>query len=173
MTIEEIFTKIFLHMKEGVQFHDDMTLAYQYLNLEGLSRCHIYHAQEEKEGFLCLTHYFLTRYAKLLQLENLSQYKIIPDTWYKYSTYVVDNSTKRNAIKELMEKWIKWEQETKKLYQEMRSALISLDEIAAALHIDQYITDVDNELQDAQKKLIRFETINYDLVEIINWDEKK
>ena len=66
MTVDEIFTKIFLHMKEGIQFHDDMAQAYQYLNLEGLSRCHIYHAQEEKDGFLRLSHYFLTRYAKLL-----------------------------------------------------------------------------------------------------------
>lgn len=171
MTVDEIFNKIFAHMQSGVQFHDEMAQAYDYLNIEGLARCHIYHAQEEKEEYLHLQHYFLTHYAKLLQVENLPQHKIIPETWYKYSTYVVDNTTKRNSIKELMEKWIKWEQETKKLYQEMRRALTELNEVAAALHIDEYILDVDEELVDAQKKLNRLETINYDLVEITNWEE--
>ena len=171
MTVDEIFNKIFAHMLSGVQFHDDMTQAYDYLNIEGLARCHAYHAYEEKEGYLHLHHYFLTHYSKLLQIENLQEHKIIPESWYKYSTYVVDNTTKRNAIKDLMEKWIKWEQDTKKLYQEMRRALIEIDEVAAALHIDSYILDVDEELVDAQKKLIRLETINYDLVEITNWQE--
>ena len=53
----------------------------------------------------------------------------------------------------------------------MRQELTVLGEIAAALYIDQYIIDVDEELHDAQKKLIRLETINYDLVEITNWQE--
>lgn len=171
MTVDEIFSKIFEHMLIGIQFHDDMVRAHDYLNLNGLSLLHVYHAREEKDNYLHLSHYYLSRYAKLLSIENLSEYKIIPETWYKYSTYVVDNNTKRNAIKELMEKWIKWEQETKKLYQEMRQELTVLGEIAAALYIDQYIIDVDEELHDAQKKLIRLETINYDLVEITNWQE--
>ena len=93
----------------GIQFHDDMVRAHDYLNLNGLSLLHVYHAREEKDNYLHLSHYYLSRYAKLLSIENLSEYKIIPETWYKYSTYVVDNNTKRNAIKELMEKWIKWE----------------------------------------------------------------
>ena len=41
---------------------------------------------------------------------------IIPDSWYKYTSMDVDASTKRNAIKDLTEKWINWERETKTLY---------------------------------------------------------
>ena len=171
MTVDEIFVKIFEHMLVGVQFHDDMVQAYQYLNLDGLSYLHAYHAHEEKDNYLYLSHYYILHYFKILPIENLSKYKIIPDSWYKYSTCIVDNNTKRNAIKELMEEWIKWEKETKTLYQKMRCELAELNEIAAALHIDQYILDVDNELKDAQKKLMRLETINYDLVEITNWQE--
>ena len=71
-----------------------------------------------------------------------------------------------------MTKWIKWEQETKKLYQEIRQELALQGEVAAALQIDQYILDVDEELEDAQKKLMRLEIINYDLVEVMNWQER-
>ena len=149
MTIEEIFNKLASHMCEGVRFHDEAAKAYDYLNFEGLYKCHIYHATEEKHGFLLLSHYYMTHYFKLLQLENIPDSKLIPDTWYKYTTQVVDGGTKRNAIKELMEKWIKWEQETKKLYEQMRRELYELGETAAALYIDTYIDDVDKELVDA------------------------
>ena len=172
MTVEEIFTKVFQHMRTGVQFHDDIALAHDYLNLEGLSLLHTFHAREEKENYQRLYHYYLSRYAKLVPIENLSDSKIIPETWFKYSTYVVDNNTRCNAIKELMTKWIKWEQETKKLYQEIRQELALQGEVAAALQIDQYILDVDEELEDAQKKLMRLEIINYDLVEVMNWQER-
>ena len=171
MTVEEIFNKIASHMCEGIKFHDQMAEAYDYLNFEGLYKCHIYHSTEEKHDYLLLSHYYMTHYFKLLQLENMSESKLIPDTWYKYTTQVVDGGTKRNAIKELMEKWVKWEQKTKILYQEMRQELCAQNEIAAALHIDKYIHDVDMELADAQKKLNRLETIGYDLVEITNWQE--
>lgn len=172
MTIEEIFVKLALHMKEGISFHDEMARAYDYLNIEGLFKCHIYRAQEEKQGYTSLYHYYITHYFKLLYLENISESKLIPDTWYKYTTQVIDGNTKRNAIKELMEKWIKWEQETKKLYQTMRQELCSINEIAAALFIDKYINEVDMELIDAQKKLNHLETIGYDLIEITNWQER-
>ena len=171
MTVEEIFNKIASHMREGIMYHDEFARAYAYLNFYGLSKCHIYHSCEEKTGYLLLSHYYITHYFKLLYIEEINRPKIIPDSWYKYTTQVVDGGTKRNAVKELMEKWIKWEQETKKLYQEMRAELININETAAALYIDQYIRDVDKELSHAQKKLIRLETIGYDLVEIMNWQE--
>ena len=171
MTIEEIFNKLASHMCEGVKYHDEMARAYDYLGLYGLSKCHIHHAIEEKQGYLCLSHYYMTHYFKLLQLENLPESKLIPETWYKYTTQAVDSGTKRNAVKELMEKWVSWEQETKKLYQEMRQELIQLGEVASALYIDQCICDVTKELCHAQKKLIKLETLGYDIGFIIKWQE--
>ena len=172
MTVEEIFNKLASHAREGVRFHDEMARAYEFIGLYGLSKCHIAHALEEKCGLNHLLYYYTTHYFKLLQYEELSQSKLIPDSWYKYTTQVVDAGTKRNAIKEFMEKWIKWEQDTKKLYQEMRQELCNIGEIAAALYIDTLIEDVTKELCHAQKKLVRFETIGYDIIKIIEWQDE-
>jgi hypothetical protein len=49
----------------------------------------------------------------------------------------------------------------------MRQELIALGEVAAALKLDCYILDVSTELHDAEKKLLKLETINYDIVHII------
>jgi len=51
----------------------------------------------------------------------------------------------------------------------MRRELCTLDEAAAASKIDCFIADVDDELVHAEKKLIKLESINYDINTIISW----
>lgn len=172
MTIEEIFNKLISHMKEGVQFHEEQAKTFDFLGLWGFSKCHISHCFEEKENMMQLQHYYACHYFKLIQLEVSSQPQLFPDTWYKYTTFAVDNATKKSAIKELMEKWIEWEKETKKLYQEMRQEFTNLGELDAAIQLDYYIQDVSKELSHAQKKLISLETQNYDLQIVIEMSEK-
>lgn len=170
MTIEEIFIKLASHMEEGVKIHNEMATAFDFLGLEGFARMHNAHAQEEQNNYLHLLYYYSYHYHKLIKEETNFQ-KLIPDNWYKYSSMAIDNNTKRSATKEFMEKWVAWEQTTKKLYQEMRQELCSLGEIAAALEIDKYIKDVDKELAHAQKKLIKLESIGYDIITIIEWSD--
>ena len=71
----------------------------------------------------------------------------------------------------MMNKWVTWERDTKKLYQEMRQELYNLGEVAAASEIDCFIADVDDELVHAEKKLIKLETIGYDIGIIIGWQQ--
>lgn len=172
MTVEEIFNKLATHMHEGVMYHDEMAKAYDFLGLWGLSLCHTYHAFEEKQGYRCLSHYYATHYFKLLQIEDTPRPKLIPDTWYKYSTQAVDNGTKKSSVKDLMQKWVEWERSTKKLYQELRQELTSIGELAAAMKLDCYIKDVDIELHNAEKKLIKLETLGYNIETIVQWQDK-
>ena len=171
MTIEEIFNKIASHMIEGIMYHDEMAKAYDFLGLYGFSKCHDYHHMKEEMGYRELSHYYATHYFKLLEIGELKQPNLIPDTWFKYTTLAVDTSTKRNAVKELMTKWVNWEKETKKLYEELHQELTNLREIAAAKYLEKFIDDVTDELKHAQKKFIKLETIGYDIVTIIEWQQ--
>ena len=172
MTVEEIFSKLASHMVEGIMIHDDMANAYDFLGLCGFAKCHDYHHLEETKNYRCLSHYFSTHYHKLLKLEQLDQPKIIPETWHKYSTPDVDTNTKRNAVKDLMNKWVTWERDTKKLYQEMRQELCAIGEVAAALKVDCFICDVDEELVWAEKKWMKLETLGYDIGTILKWSSE-
>lgn len=171
MSIEEIFNKLANHMCEGVMFHDESVKAYEFLGFWGMAKCHINHACEEKEGYQKLLYYYSTHYFKLLRIEEITKTKLIPDIWYKYTTQAVDIATKRTFIKELMIKWIEWERSTKKLYQEMRKELEALNEIDAAIEIDKYIHDVSKELSHAEKILLKLESVEYNMVYIIEWME--
>ncbi len=172
MTIEEIFIKLASHMVEGIMVHDEMANAYDFLGLEGFAKCHDHHHFEETCNYRCLVHYYSTHYHKLLKIDTQVRQTIIPEGWYKYTTMDVDVGTKRTAVKDLMKKWIDWEHDTKKLYQEMRQELYNLGEVASALKIDCFIKDVDDELIHAEKKYIKLEGTGYDSQYIIEQSEK-
>ena len=169
MTIEEIFNNISTHMIEGVLIHDAMAAAYDFLGLYGFARFHDHQVCEEICGASHLAHYYSTHYHKLIQKQIIAPSDIIPENWFKYTTMAVDIATKRTAIKDLTNKWIEWEKSTKSLYQSMRQELIELKEVASALELDKYILDVSNELEYAEKQLIKLTSINYDLIEIESW----
>lgn len=171
MTVDEVFNKIASHMVEGMMIHDQMQQAYDFLGLYGFAKCHEYHYIEETKGYECLLHYYSTRYHRLIQIEDKPKPEIIPQTWYKYSTTAVDTNTKRQSTQTMMKKWVEWEQETKKLYQEMYSELCNLGEIAAACEIKCYICAVDEELKHAEKKLLKLETIDYNINSIVSWQQ--
>jgi negative regulator of replication initiation len=116
MTIEEIFTKLASHMKEGLEYHDLFAQAYHFIGLRGYAVSQEHHFLEESQSYKLLLRYYAKHYHKLIILENFDKPKIIPETWYKYTTMAVDTNTKRNAVKDLMTKWIDWERSTKKLY---------------------------------------------------------
>ena len=168
MTIEEIFSKLITHMREGIAFHRDMADAYDFLGLKKLRKCHNYHMEEEMKGCRNLTHYYIKHYKKLIAVESSAIRNVIPSVWYKYASKDVDYATRRSALRELMEQWIDWEQETKKLYQEMWRELANLNEIAAANELSKYIDDVSEELNAAQQELLEIEITNYDMVFVID-----
>ena len=159
-------------MVEGTRFHNELAKAYDFLGLYGYNKCHIYHYFEEEKGCNDLLHYYHTHYFKLLQIENIPQQEIIPTTWFKYTSQDVDINTRRSAIKDIIIKWINWEESTKKLYQSMYFELTNISEISAALELEKYIKNVSKELSDAHKKLIELEAINYDMPTIMEWQSK-
>ena len=171
MTVEEIFNKLATHMVEGIQFHNELAQAFDFLGLYGFALCHDSHRVEENNSYMYLCHYYSCHYHKLINLEELRSHNLIPQMWHKYNTMNVDANTKRESIKSLMTSWIQWEQETKQLYQEMHKELHAIGEVAAALEVECLIADVTKELMHAEKKLIKLETINYDLYMILDWQE--
>ena len=146
MTVEEIFNQIASHMIEGISYHEEMARAYNFIGLWGFAKCQVSHCCEEHNNLFCLRQYYATHYFKLLQEEHTHHPEIIPSTWYKYTTHAVDTSTKKQAVKELMNKWVEWERSTKTFYQAMRQELMSISEHAAANYLDNFIIAVTKEL---------------------------
>ena len=169
MTVEEIFSNISTHMAKGLLIHSQMASLYGFLNLCGYQKCHEYHYYEESHNYRCLQNFFLAHYNKMIHENPVEQPEIIPNNWYKFTKIEVDANNKRSAVKDLMKKWVEWEKETKTLFESSYKQLYELGEINGALKIGSFITDVSEELVDAQEKHINLESMGYDIVYIIDW----
>lgn len=173
MTIEDIYSTISKHMVKGLMVHEQFANYYDFLGLEGYSKCHEYHYIEELLGHRKLNNYYITHYNKLIPYRRVEDPKIIPESWFNHERKDVDVASKENAIQMGLIKWIDWEKSTKSLYESMYRELIELGDIAGALEISEYIKDVSQEIVDAEQYFLNKEAIRYDLSEIISEQKYK
>lgn len=172
MTTEEIFAAISAHFVKGMMIHDQMADYYDFLSLRGYKRCHEYHFKKESANYRKLHRYHLNHYHRLIPEQRIDNPEIIPATWYKYTRADVDPSTKRNAVKTGIEKWISWEKETKeKLQQALRDLAENGDE-AAVIFIGGFLQDVDCELKHAERKALDLAAAEYNLPYILTEQTK-
>ena len=173
MTLEEIFSLVAEHMVEGLMFHSQMSDYYNFLGLKGYAECHKYHYFEENSNYRKLCEYYMTRFNKLIPERSFKNPNVIPENWYQFMRQDVDAAVRKAALKAGIDNWVKWEKDTKKLYETYYKELIALNEVAAALELRSYIIDVDEELATAQEKDIYLKAIDFDIFEVTSVQEKK
>lgn len=167
MTVEEIFMALAAHMEEGIKVHKDFINVYSFLCLKGYKECHHYHYLSEIDNQQQLYNYYMKHYHKLLNLEQIEHKAMIPSSWYKYTQFDVDTNTTRTAVKSMFEQWIVWEKSTKQLIQNLCTELRNLNELAAMDKFNEFLRDVDKELEDAEEELLLLHSADYDIVHII------
>lgn len=147
--------------------HSQIAQAFGFLNLRGYQKCHEYHYFEESKNYHHLNDFYLRHYHKLITENGAERPQIIPQNWYKYIKSDVDNNTRKNAIRDLMKKWVEWEKETSDLLESNYKELYEQGHIFCATEINKFLQDVREELAGAQEKFIALESMNYDMSQII------
>lgn len=167
MTVEDIFSQLVAHTVEGLMVHAQMAEYYDFLGLKGYAKCHTYHYFLENCNYRKMCEYYIGHYEKLPIDTAVGNPKIIPDSWYKYTRRDVDTSTRKTSIAAGIEKWVTWEKNTKKIYEQLYQELINLNEIAGAMELKKYIKDVNKELADAQLIYVKKKAIDYNISDIM------
>ena len=173
MTVAEIYSQIANHMIQGMMTHEQLANYYDFLCLEGYKRCHEYHYLKETCAYRAICRYFINHHGQLIQVGNVDDPRVIPDSWYRHDRKDVDIATKRNAVKTGLTKWVSWERETKQFYERMYKELMDINEVASACKIKELIADVDHELKCAERYHINKEMIGYDIIAIVGEQKKK
>lgn len=173
MTLIEIYTKLTSHVLKGMMIHEEMANYYDFLGLEGYKRCHEYHFIKEMMSYRSLCRYFINHHNMLIPESLVEVPEIIPESWYMHTRQDVDTATRKNAVKIGLTKWVEWERDTKKFYQEMHIELVALGEVASAMFIENLIDDVDRELKDAERYWINKEAMGYDMTAIVGEQKRK
>ena len=167
MEVSEIFSKIISHMGYGLIVHDQISQVFGFLNLYGYQYEHNQHYFEENQNYKKIQNYFIKHFHRLPPQESIPKQAIIPENWYKYTSFDVDINTKRNTIQDLMKKWIVWEKEAIEVFKTGYKELREKEEFAAAKLIENCLLETTEELADAEREFINLETINYDMSVIV------
>ena len=173
MTINEIYSKINEHMINGLMLHDQLANYYDFLGLGGYKRCHEYHYFAENMSYRALNRYFINHHNMLIPEAKFDNDNIIPASWYEHKREDVDSSTKKNGVRSGLTKWVEWERDTKKLYEQMYQEAMEIGEVASACKIKCLIKDVDKELKNAERYWLNKEAIGYDMSVIIGEQKSK
>lgn len=173
MELKEIYNTLAEHMINGMMLHEQMANYYDFLGLKGYKRCHEYHFLAETLNYRSLNRYFINHHNMLIPEARFDNESVIPESWYNHVRSDVDISTKQNGVKNGLTKWVEWERDTKKLYEQMYQELLDIGEVASANKIKCFVMDVDCELKKAERYWLNKEATNYNMTMIIEEQDRK
>lgn len=171
MTIEEIGRNVAERLLQGAMSHEEFTNYYNFLGLQGYKLCHEYHFFEENCSYRDFVTYFVQHYNKLIPTFTLNSFvspSIIPNNWYEFRRGDMDLSTRRNAVKTGLEKYVQWERQTKRFLEDMYLQAINSSYVSIALKIEEYIESVNDEIKKAEKEHLLIKSTDYDLPTIVS-----
>ena len=100
--------------------------------------------------------------------DSLVSLSILPENWYNHKREQTDINTRRNAVKNGLEKYVIWEQDTKKFLENMSLQAVNIGAIGLAQKIKTYLKDKEKEIKLGQKEWLEIKTTDYDLPTIIS-----
>lgn len=169
----DIFSTISAHIVKGLMIHEKMCDYYDFLSLQGYVRCHEYHYLSESIELLKINRFYISKFGEMIPETRVdSNIDIIPSSWYRYKSSDVDSATKKSAVKDGLEKWKRYEEETKELYEDCYRSLINEGDLVCADYVMDLIRDVTEELDEVSKMHLDLKSIDFDMNYIIDKQEE-
>lgn len=165
--VSEIYADISAHQIKGLMVHSQLADYYRFIGLDKYADCHEKHYDKENCNWRKLSKYYIRHFNKLIEEKSIDNPDVIPKEWFNVTRQDVDTNTKRRAVESGLKIWVDWETETKKLYEQAFSELMSLNEVAAAMNMKKYLCAVDHELAEAQEWWLNKKAVNYEISYII------
>lgn len=166
MTAHEIFTQLSDRMVGAMMTHTQLTELFTFLDLMADVKRQKKQLHEETDGLLKLEKYFAQHYHMLITSENPPKVDILNVGMLKDENSKLSPDDRIYLIQYGMKEWIKWEKQSKIMYEDAYRNLIDISEVAAAEFVMQYVKDVDKELRNAEFLYRTRDAIDWDLATI-------
>jgi hypothetical protein len=163
MTDIEIFTEISKRQIQALMFHNEMADYFDFLGLNGFKRMHEYQYFKESAEMRGTHRYILNHLNKLVSGGTIASIKVIPESWYNYKRSDVDVATRKTAVKDALQKYYEWEQQTLNLYENYFVEMSKLGKIAYSNKIMDLICDVDKELKCVCRMWLKYKATDFDM----------
>lgn len=162
MTVKDIFAKLSNRMVGAMMVHTQLTELFTFIDLLDDAKRQKQQLHEETDGLLKLERYCSQHHYILITADNPPQIDILNLGMLKELNSNLAPDDKIYLIQYGLKEWIKWERESKIVYEDAYQNLIEISEIAAADFVLRYVKDVDRELKEAE--------LLYRIRDAIDWD---
>ena len=174
MPFEEICKLVAQRLLQGCMNHEQFANYYDFIGLKGYKLFHEYHFFEEMFGYREFMTYYIEHQDKLISdysSQSLTSFSIVPNNWYDYKREDMDINTRRNAVRSGIEKYVHWEQDTKKFLEDMYVQSSQQGFIDIAIEIKKRICSVEKEIEKAKFTYLELKASDYDMPTIISKQE--
>lgn len=166
-----IFSDINAHMVSGVMLHDQLYQMFLFLRLYKFAKEQKKRYDEETKSRRALNKYYICHRGCMLSDSKVNASSVIPIEWYQKSRYDMQPEDIRKAVNFALSTWCNWEKETKDFYSVSYHKLFDNGFMAEANYVSKLLDDVDNELAEAEDLLLYFEAMNFDPIEIMEYNK--
>lgn len=171
MPFEEICKLIAQRLLQGCMNHEQFANYYDFIGLKGYKLFHEYHFFEQMHGYRQFMTYYIQHQDRLISdytSESLTSFSILPSNWYDYKREDMDVNTRRSAVKSGIEKYVRWEEDTKKFLEDMYTQAIQQGFVAIGIQIKKYICSVEQEIEKAKRTYLELKATDYDMPTIVS-----
>ena len=171
MPFEEICKLIAQRLLQGCMNHEQFANYYDFIGLKGYKLFHEYHFFEQMHGYREFMTYYIEHQDKLISdytADSLTSFSILPSNWYDYKREDMDINTRRSAVKSGIEKYVRWEEETRKFLEDMYTQAIQQGFVAIGIQIKKYICSVEQEIEKAKRTYLELKATDYDMPTIVS-----
>ena len=168
MSVADIFKSMASHMIEGMMVHEQLMNSYMFLGLQGYASVHTYHYLSESCGYIRLCKYATNHFDIIIPSDSTQSIpKIVPPSWRESTRMDVVPKIRRESMENAFVEWVKWEEETKELYENLYKEAMDSKLIPLSEFIKGYILDVEGEITYAKHELIVKRAMNFDIISIL------
>lgn len=163
MTLHEIYTALANRMVGAMMIHSQLVQIFAFVDLLPDMRKQESQLLEETHGYSELCKYFIQHHHNILVADKPLQIDILNIPLFKKTVDELSSEDKSRLIQYGMNEWIKWEKQSKILYEDSYRNLVDISEVASAEFVMHYIRNVDLELKEAERIFRVREGINWNL----------
>lgn len=168
MTDEQLLDLIDSRMIEALMFHYDMMVYFKFLALDGYAKMHEYQYFEEskcRKDFQC---FVLESTNKIACSHSITNPDVIPDEWLKHTRMDVGSSVMSKSVGDSFRQYIRWEEETCKMYESIACEFLMREKIRLYSKIKELVCEVNEELQKLYSMYENLVTSDFDVTYILD-----
>ena len=168
----DIFSDVSAHQIQGIMLHSSWSDYFAFLGLDGFKCLHEYRYMEESENMRMIRRYFIEHYNEL-PIDTRIDSDISPYVPYSNETrFAISSSTKQMHTQISLEGWVKWERESKQMFEQAYKELSDMGEIAGSNAVEKLVNETDKELCCAEQLLLQMKMTDFDTNVIVLEQER-